>query len=73
MHDLYGLKIIEVKEFDDLINIAEELRVPIWFYELSDKDESWFVITTSTQAYRYILKTNIDWQGIYRPVHKKEQ
>ena len=71
--DLYGLKIIEVKEFDDLINIEEELRVPILFYELPDKDESWFVITTSTQAYRYILKSNADWQGIYRPVHKKDK
>ena len=71
--DLYGLKIIEVKEFDDLINIEDELRVPILFYELADKDESWFVITTSTQAYRYILKSNADWQGIYKPVHKKDK
>ena len=73
--DLYGLKIIEVKNFDDLINIEEELRVPILFYELYDKDESWFIITTSTQAYRYILKSNVDWQGIYKPNNKnaKEQ
>lgn len=57
--DLLDLKIIEVKNFEDLINIEEELRVPIIFYELSGKDESWFIITSGTQAYRYILKSNI--------------
>ncbi len=57
--DLQDLKIVEVKNFEDLINIEEELRVPIIFYELSGKDESWFIITSGTQAYRYILKSNI--------------
>lgn len=71
--DLYGLKIIEVKDFDDLINIEDELRVPILFYELEEESESWFIITTSTQAYRYILKSQSDFQGIYKPSHKKEQ
>ncbi len=56
--DLFGLKIIEVKEFEDLINIEEELRVPILFYELNKEDESWFIITTGNQAYRYILKSS---------------
>ncbi len=56
--DLIGIKIIEVKEFEDLINIEEELRVPILFYELQKEDESWFIITTGSQAYRYILKSN---------------
>lgn len=55
--DLVGLKIIEVKDFEDLINIEEELRVPILFYELQKEDESWFIITTGNQAYRYILKS----------------
>lgn len=55
--DLFGLKIIEVKDFEDLINIEEELRVPILFYELQKEDESWFIITTGNQAYRYILKS----------------
>lgn len=71
--DLYGLKIIEVKDFENLINIEDELRVPILFYELVEQSESWFVITTSTQAYRYILKSQVDLQGIYKPVHKKSK
>lgn len=55
--DLRDIKVIRVKEFEDLINIEEELRVPILFYELRDKDESWFVINTVGQAYLYVLKS----------------
>lgn len=68
--DLHGLKIIEVKEFEDLINIEEELRVPILFYELIQESESWFIITTSTQAYRYILKSQSDLQEVYNMNNK---
>lgn len=55
--DLREIKVIRVKEFEDLINIEEELRVPILFYELRDRDESWFVINTVGQAYLYVLKS----------------
>jgi len=54
--NLTDLHTIEVKEFEDLINIEEELRIPILFYEIPNKNESWFVITHNNQAYRYILK-----------------
>ena len=47
----------DIKNFEDLINIEEELRIPILFYELEKDDEAWFIITTETQAYRYILKS----------------
>ncbi|MDD6878845.1 MAG: DUF5305 family protein [bacterium] len=53
--DLNGLKIVEVKNFEDLINIEEELRIPILFYEFEKKDECWFVITTDQQAFRFVL------------------
>jgi len=56
--DLKDIKVIRVKEFEDLINIEEELRVPILYYELKDKDESWFVINTTGQAYLYVLKSS---------------
>ena len=55
--DLRDIKVIRVKEFEDLINIEEELRVPILFYELKDRDESWFVINTVGQAYLFVLKS----------------
>lgn len=57
--DLSGLKLVEVKKFEDLLNIEEELRVPILFYELQDQDESWFVITSNTQAFKYVLRSNL--------------
>lgn len=56
--DLRGLNIIEVKEFEDLINIEEELRVPILYYELEKDNEAWFIITTGNQVYRYILRAS---------------
>ena len=56
--DLKGLNIIEVKEFEDLINIEEELRVPILYYELEKDNEAWFIITTGNQVYRYILRAS---------------
>ena len=56
--DLRGLKVVEVKSFEDLINIEEELRCPILFYELEKEDEAWFIITTESQAYMYILKSS---------------
>lgn len=55
--DLREIKIIQVKQFEDLINIEEELRIPILFYEFSEKNQSWFVITTDTQAYIYVLQS----------------
>lgn len=56
--DLNGLKIVEVKDFEDLINIEEELRIPILFYEFEKRDECWFVITTEQQAFRFALKSS---------------
>lgn len=56
--DLRGLNIIEVKKFEDLINIEEELRVPILYYELEKDNEAWFIITTGNQVYRYILRAS---------------
>ena len=66
-------KIIEVKDFEDLVNIEEELRVPILFYELIHESESWFIITTSTQAYRYILKSHADLEEIYNKGNKTKE
>ena len=71
--DLRGLKIIEVKDFEDLVNIEEELRVPILFYELIHESESWFIITTSTQAYRYVLKSHADLEEIYNKGNKTKE
>ena len=61
------------KDFEDLVNIEEELRVPILFYELIHESESWFIITTSTQAYRYVLKSHADLEEIYNKGNKTKE
>lgn len=47
---------IDVKEFDDMIDIEEEYKSPILFYEVTHGKESWFVIIKDKFMYRYILK-----------------
>lgn len=54
--DLNNLDVMEITNFIDLINIEDELRIPILFYENIKGKESWFIIIHNTEAYRYILK-----------------
>lgn len=53
---LKDLEVIDIKHFDDLVDIEEELRSPILFYEVKGKYESVFVIIEDNKAYRYVLK-----------------
>lgn len=50
------LEVIDIKHFDDLVDIEEELRIPILFYEVKGKYESIFIIIEDKKAYRYVLK-----------------
>ena len=43
------------------------------FYELIHESESWFIITTSTQAYRYVLKSHADLEEIYNKGNKTKE
>lgn len=56
--DMKNQRVTRVRDFEDLINIEEELRIPILFYELRGKDESWFVINAPNQIYLYVLNSN---------------
>ena len=42
--------------FIDIVNIEDELRIPILFYENIKGKESWFIIINNDKVYRYILK-----------------
>ena len=53
--NLNYLEILNIKEFDDMVDIEEEIKSPILFKEV-EKDESWFIIVTERYVYRYILK-----------------
>lgn len=46
---------VDIKAFEDLVDIEEELKIPILFYEITPGRESWFIIK-SDPVYRYILK-----------------
>lgn len=46
---------IDIKAFEDLVDIEEELKTPILYYEITPGKESWFIIKSDT-VYRYILK-----------------
>ncbi len=53
--EIDGLKIIDVKNFDQLLDIEEELRMPILFYETIEGEEGEFTIINDNIVYRYIL------------------
>lgn len=50
------LEVLDIKTFDDMVDIEEEIKSPILYYEIEKDWESWFVITTDKYLYRYILK-----------------
>lgn len=54
--DLTGLKVIDVKNFDQMLDVEEELRIPIMFFETVKNEEGHFVLVHRDMAYRYILK-----------------
>ena len=57
--DLSGLKIIDVKNFDQMLDVEEELRIPIMFYETIKNEEGHFVLVHQDMAYRYILRDKL--------------
>lgn len=49
------MKIVDVKNFDQLLDIEEEIRMPILFYETIPGEEGEFVILFDNMVYRYII------------------
>lgn len=52
------LEILDIKTFEDMVDIEEELKSPIMMYEYIKNQESWFVVVNGNYAYRYILNAN---------------
>lgn len=52
----YELDVVEVKSFDELIDLEEELRVPIMFYEIEEYMQGEFSLVHNNILYRYVLK-----------------
>ena len=57
--DLTKLNVIDVKNFDQMLDVEEELRIPIMFYETEKNVQGEFVIVTNEIAYRYVLRDRI--------------
>lgn len=53
--EIDNLNIIEVKNFDQLLDIEEEIRMPILFYETIPNEQGEFIIICDNMAYRYVI------------------
>ncbi len=53
--DLSKFNVMDITNVKDLIDIEDELRIPILFFESKRKRESTFIIIHENKAYRYVL------------------
>ena len=53
--EIDNLNVIEVKNFDQLLDIEEEIRMPILFYETIPDEQGEFIIVCDNMAYRYVI------------------
>ena len=53
--EIDNLNVIEVKNFDQLLDIEEEVRMPILFYETIPDEQGEFIIVCDSMAYRYVI------------------
>ncbi len=51
-----NMDIVEVKNFNEMIDLEEELRVPIMFYEVVEYMEGEFTLVHNNILYKFILK-----------------
>lgn len=54
--DYSKLDVINITNFEDLVDIENEMRIPIIYYERIKDIEGWFVLINGNHLYRYILK-----------------
>lgn len=53
--EIDNLNVIEVKNFDQLLDIEEEIRMPILYYETIPDEQGEFIIVCDNMAYRYVI------------------
>ena len=49
-------QVIQVKNFNEMIDLEEELHVPILHFEPAIGEESWFMLIHDKILYKYVLK-----------------
>ena len=64
--------ILEISDFNDLIDVQNEVRSPIIYYEQNKGVEGWFTIVHGTQLYRFILyKSNKEQKNYENTIQLK--
>lgn len=53
--EIDNLNVIEVKNFDQLLDIEEEIRMPILYYETIPDQQGEFIVICDNMAYRYVI------------------
>lgn len=53
--DMSNLQLLEIKSIEDMIDLEEELKTPILYYEKEENMEGWFMIKKDDQLFRFIL------------------
>ena len=56
MPDLDKYDVINVKNFNDLVDVEEELHSPILYFDVKENTESVFVILNNNTAYKFTLR-----------------
>ena len=56
MPDLSRYDIVNIKNFNDMVDIEEELHTPIIYFELEENSKCIFLILTEKTAYRFLLR-----------------
>ena len=54
--DLSNYNVIKIKEFNELLDMRDNLKVPIMFYNVTDHQKSYFYIVSNNDLYLLILK-----------------
>lgn len=52
----FDMNIVEVKNFNEMIDLEEELGVPIMFYEMIEYIEGEFTLVHIHILYKFVLK-----------------
>ncbi len=54
--DTSGQGLVDVREFDEVLKVSEELFKPILYWNNEKDEESWFCVLGNNMIYRYVLK-----------------
>jgi len=54
--DLSNYNVIKIREFNELLDMRDNLKVPIMFYNVTDHQKSYFYIINNNELYLLVLK-----------------